>query len=154
MPDNQFVRSATEKFNLVRKLNIMPCLLPRVDGTTHCNDFLGVCASAAFGYDKLLGLSANEQIRFMESSKEDFLELKSGLEAEAEATAGAFVVAGESGPIHGHVCVVLPGKGQDSGNLGGYAPVVANVGKNNFNGKHAGFAFPKGAKVRYFKLLR
>lgn len=115
------------------------------DGVTFCNLAVNLVCNA-FDYTKFNAGSvstpvvANAMVSFIQKST-DWLMIDGNV-AQAHANGGALVVAGQINPAgHGHICVVIPGEMQTSGHLGKDVPVVMNVGKDVFIGKHVGFAF-------------
>jgi len=118
--------------------------------TTYCN-FYVMTGAAMEGCLSLWGKTANEQVTFMEQSR-DWEDV--GAEtAQIEANRANLVIAGYKSAASGHgghVCAVVKGYCKPSANFNGPMPIVANVGKTNFYGKHAGFAFPKDKKPKFF----
>lgn len=128
---------------------------PKSDGFTFCNLAVNFICNA-LGYFKfnITGVenpvTANAMVAWMKNSQ-DWL-IIDGDVAQAHANEGALVIAGEVNPAgHGHVCALIPGEIQMSGHFGKGAPIVMNVGKDVFIGKHAGFAFQE--EPSYFVLV-
>ncbi len=118
---------------------------PDQSGNTFCNFAVNSICNA-LGYTKFNASSvntpvaANSMITFLGNSV-DWMNIDGNV-AQAHANIGALVLAVKSNPAgHGHVCVVIPGEMQYSNNFSKQAPVVMNVGKDVFIGKHSGFAF-------------
>ncbi len=128
------------------------CLIGR-EGRTYCNDFAGL-ADLIFGSGTLLGTYANDQVVNIESSPH-WLECDA---AGAQSYANASVLAlacwrsADTGN-GGHICIVVPGKCQESGQFQSFMPIVANVGAANFYGKHAGYAFKKEQRPKFYAWL-
>jgi hypothetical protein len=85
---------------------------------------------------------ANAMIDMMENRKEEW-ELLDIEAAQDQANQGRLIIAGWKNPTgdHGHVCVVIPGLIEFSGTLNSKVPKIINIGKSNFIGKKASFAF-------------
>jgi hypothetical protein len=81
---------------------------------------------------------ANEQISKMENSKE-FAEITIQ-EAIKQVNLNRLIFACKKENKHGHICALYPAPADMSKSWGGYVPMVANIGKENFV-KHLGWAF-------------
>lgn len=93
---------------------------------------------------------ANAMIALMKTST-DWMNIDANV-AQAHANVGAFVLAGEINPGgHGHICVVIAGDMKYSDHFSKNAPLVMNVGRDVFIGKHAGFSFQ--SEPSYFVLV-
>lgn len=124
-------------------------------GETFCNWAVNFICNA-LGYTKFNAGSvhtpvmANAMVSFMKTSG-DWLNID-GSVAQSHVNEGALVIATQLNPEgHGHVCVIIPGEMQFSGHFNKNAPMVMNVGKDVFIGKHAGFAFQE--EPSYFVLV-
>ena len=125
------------------------------NGETFCNLVVNSICNA-LGYTKFNAGSqnnpvmANAMVTFLQGSP-DWLSIDGNV-AQAHANVGALVIACQLNPEgHGHVCVVIPGEMQYSGHFAKNAPLVMNVGRDVFIGKHAGFAFQ--TEPSYFVLI-
>lgn len=109
-----------------------PRFLPTPQGTTWCNEAVGVI-SEAMGCHDLSGKMADEICEFLESSA-DWSDVPL-VKAQDMANAGSLLVAAlDSAALkqsHGHICIVRPGKPVYSGKWG-LCPRVLNVGGENF----------------------
>jgi len=128
---------------------------PLANGTTFCNLAINFICNA-IGYTKFNApdishpVMANAIISFMKSSG-DWMNIDGNV-AQAHANVGALVVAAQFNlEGHGHVCVVIPGEMQFSGHFAKNVPLVMNIGKDVFIGKHAGWAFQE--EPQYFALV-
>lgn len=119
-----------------------PLIQKNDDGTisgivTHCNGYVNeVCQLMGWkGFD---GMMANQIVDYMAGSDQW---TETAMEkCQFLANQGTLVIAGMKEDIHGHVCVVVPGKDKTSGRYG-IVPSVANVGKEIFIGKGVNWAF-------------
>lgn len=109
---------------------------------TYCNKAVHYVCSG-MGYGAFMERTANEIIDTMASSKE-WRNLDAP-DAQRAADEGVLVVAGwrNTQGGHGHVCMVIPGNLAYSRKWQAYCPAVANVGRENFIGKGANWAFDK-----------
>ena len=125
----------------------------RASGLTFCDEFV-ILGSMFMGCDELAGVNyANVLIGRLEMSPK-FKEV-SAKEAQEAANSGALVIAGWASALTGpggHVAIVVPGKLGFSTTLGRvHAAVLANIGRKNFVGKHAGYGFTE--PPRYYLWL-
>jgi len=109
----------------------------QVGGTlfTYCNIGSAFILSC-FGSDILWrdnehAFLANKQIEIIKSS-DSFVKVSMN-DASALAQENKLVFACQSKKGgHGHICALYPKPSEMSGHWGGYVPIVANVGKENF----------------------
>lgn len=132
-----------------------PALTPKVvNGAiveTYCNVFVQRCARSE-GISDLDNLMAVEILGRFKDKTEWWKELDVDA-AQATANNGHFVVAGAYAvppDVHAHVCLVVPGQVGWSGKHACDLPLVANVGKDNFYGKIASYAFPPSMPPRFW----
>lgn len=125
-----------------------PRYIPSHGWITYCNEAVNfICKK--FGYTKFDrpespepkdALLANRIDQILRSSG-DWGQV-SGDEAQDMANQGALVIATLANPSgHGHVCVIRPGQKVWSGTWNQNAPKCMNIGKENFIGKKASWAF-------------
>lgn len=136
-------------FHLARSIVKMASMRGRE--LTYCNEFVGLIAYC-FGALALIHYKyANSQISFIRGNS-NWMRLNPR-DAGKYATEGHLVVAcwmsADQGP-GGHVCICVPGPCQKSGMHERMFPLVANVGKRNFYGKHAGYAFRKSQPPEFW----
>jgi hypothetical protein len=137
----ELIYTKFDKFNSEEYLKQRPI--------TFCNQFVTQIAEG-FGHMKFKGLLANEMVDLMITSDE-WCSCGNGVEAKKKADLGYLVLAGLKGNEHGHVAVVLPGEAVVlSGKWGIGCPQVANIGRTNFLGQGANYAFD--AKPGYWYL--
>lgn len=117
---------------------------------TFCNEFVFLVAHEA-GTDELWNKTANEIVEHIKLSERwcEVLETQ----AQTDANQEKLVIAGWQSSHEGyggHVCIVIPGMMQNSPSHGIMLPTVANVGVSNFHWNHAGFAFSKEKRPRFW----
>ena len=120
------------------------------DGLTFCNVFVNK-VSERVGCRKFKGLLANQIVDKMWKLEGAFLPVNAPA-AASFATAGFLVIAGwkNKKDASGHVAVCTTGKLFWSNAMQLEVPYVASVGRKNFYGKPASFAFTKHSKPSYF----
>jgi len=121
------------------------CFRAAARPTTYCSDFVSIIAIAQDIKDFSSCIYANDIITSMKKKRTRWLEVNA-IAAQKAANLGVLVIAGwassEAG-AGGHVCVVIPGTTAHSNIHKKLMPIVCSVGRNNFYGKHAGYAFGK-----------
>ncbi len=95
---------------------------------THCNGNADEVARA-FGYTKLAGLHANDQISVL-SSDMDWEMSTDPARFGAHAMKGGLAFATVIEYPHGHICPGYPEPPQPSNAWGGMEPMVSNIGKH------------------------
>ncbi len=125
------------------------------DGATDCNRFVNEVAEAVADYTALRGKLAEEIADFLPKSP-DWAEVTDAA-AQFQANAGALVIAWWRNPdarLHGHVCVVIPGRPTSSGRWhSDSVPRVANVSRPDLCAidSHANFAFSEPPRYHVLK---
>lgn len=115
---------------------------------THCNFFVQRGAQL-WNCTELNAKTANEIVGWVKSHPNWAPTDEAG--AQQAANEDKLVIAGCANPAgHGHVNIIIPGTMQESGKWGRKLPVCVNVGKDNFYGKHIGFAFVKTEPPSYW----
>ena len=127
---------------------------------TKCNEGFNFVAKR-MGYDKFDRREtanttdaqlANVIFKRMQDYEGDWRQID-GVLAATMATSGCLVAAiDQNADFPGHVCVVIPGNIEHSGNYGFAVPKVMNIGKDVFIGKRVSFAFQVTDKPYYFCL--
>ena len=125
----------------------------RADDRTYCNDHLGI-VDAIWGSGMLAGFYANRQLYIMEHDKNWISTYDPGAQEFANARVLVFGgwASAEKGP-GGHVVKVVRGKTKWSRLHQRFMPIVANIGKKNWYGKHAGYAFFKEHPPKWYAYL-
>jgi hypothetical protein len=121
--------------------------------TTYCNQFIQYICSA-LGYIDFKGMNANQMIDFMEKDGSGWIKSADHRFAQDSANAGVLVIAGRKAAGHGHVCLIVPGVLEKSGNWCASVPKCVNVGGDVFFGKKISFAFRSEDKCDYFALAK
>lgn len=106
-------------------------------GLTHCNSFVSEVVTN-YGFKGLDTLLANEIIDLL--TKHPDWEETTFEKAQEDCNEGTLIIAGLKADLHGHVCLVCPGKEKTSGRWGA-VPSVANVGETNFIGNGINWSF-------------
>ena len=130
---------------------------PKVENgalVTHCNQFIQYVAKC-LGYTNFDGMTANEMVSYMRDPANGWIQPADHAVAQDHANKGVLVIAGRANPLgHGHVCLVVPGILEKSGNWCAAVPKCVNVGKDVFFGKLISFAFNAEEKCDYFALAK
>ena len=123
-------------------------------GLTFCNEFLQAVSMTQGNLD-FNGKLINDIYQIMKKQPWTYRKLE-GVDAQYEANNQRLVYAIWSDPrpeVTDHGCIVIPGDVQWSKQFKCDVPLVANVGKSNFYGRAAGFAFRKTMKPEYYLWL-
>jgi hypothetical protein len=132
------MKDSAKLLELAKQVYGNPSLKPLNDGTTFCNVATQFIAEG-LGYTGFRGLMANQMVDLMTvSDMWKFVEIE---EAQALANNGTWVVAGERGETHGHVCTIIPGEMVKAGHWNLWVPICVNIGKTVDFGKGINWAF-------------
>ncbi len=132
--------SRAEQYKSVKTVSSFESLKARGEWT-FCNEFMQI-VSLIFGIPGIAGkLARDMHLHFLANPKDwDKVCMKEAIDA-VNAGFVVFAVFSDPEPRGDHICLLVPGEGEDSGSFACKVPLCANVGKKNFYGQKLSMAF-------------